>query len=78
MRDIERERCRDTGRGRSRLHAGSLTWDLIPGAQDHSLRQGKCSTAEPPRDPMQQAFCSSWPLVDVRLLSNLEILEHHG
>ena len=25
------ERGRDTGRGRSRLHAGSLTWDLIPG-----------------------------------------------
>ena len=22
---------RDTGRGRSRLHAGRLTWDLIPG-----------------------------------------------
>ena len=30
MRD--RERGRDTGRGRgkSRLHAGSPTWDLIP------------------------------------------------
>ena len=22
---------RDTGRGKSRLHAGSLTWDSIPG-----------------------------------------------
>ena len=30
MRDIERERGRDTGRGRSRLHAGSPMWDLIP------------------------------------------------
>ena len=30
MRDTERERGRDTGRGRSRLHAGSLMWDLIP------------------------------------------------
>ena len=28
MRDTERGR--DTGRGRSRLHAGSLMWDLIP------------------------------------------------
>ena len=27
------ERGRDTGRGRSRLHAGSLTWDSIPGVQ---------------------------------------------
>ena len=32
MIDIEkeRERGRDIGRGRSRLHAGSLTWDWIP------------------------------------------------
>ena len=28
---------RDTGRGRSRPHAGSPTRDLIPGPQDHSL-----------------------------------------
>ena len=33
MRDIHRERGRDTGRGRSRLHAGSPTWDLILGLQ---------------------------------------------
>ena len=31
------ERGRDIGRGRSRLHAGSLMWDLIPGLQDHAL-----------------------------------------
>ena len=33
MRDTERERerGRDTGGGRSRLHAGSPTWDSIPG-----------------------------------------------
>ena len=39
MRDTEigRERGRDTGRGRSRLHAGGLTWDSIPGLQDHAL-----------------------------------------
>nr|XP_055179176.1 tectonic-2 isoform X3 [Nyctereutes procyonoides] len=35
----ERERGRDTGGGRSRLHAGSLTWDSIPGLQDHALGQ---------------------------------------
>ena len=32
-----RERGRDTSRGRSRLHAGSPMWDLIPGLQDHTL-----------------------------------------
>ena len=39
MRDMERkrERGRDTGRGRSRLHAGGLMWDLILGLQDHAL-----------------------------------------
>ena len=36
MRDPERE-GRDTGRGRSRLHAGSPMWDSIPGPQDHTL-----------------------------------------
>ena len=37
MRDTERERGRDIGRGRSRLHAGSLVWDSIPGLQDHAV-----------------------------------------
>ena len=37
MRDTERERGRDAGRGRSRLPAGSSTWDLIPGSQGHAL-----------------------------------------
>ena len=32
-----RDRGRDIGRGRSRLHAGSLMWDSIPGLQDHTL-----------------------------------------
>ena len=31
------ERGRDIGRGRSRLHAGSLIWDSIPGLQNHAL-----------------------------------------
>ena len=35
MRDIESGR--DTGRGRSRLLAGNLMWDSIPGPQDHDL-----------------------------------------
>ena len=35
----ERERGRDTGGGRSRLHARSPTWDSIPGLQDRALGQ---------------------------------------
>ena len=31
MIDRERERSRDIAGGRSRLHAGSPTWDSIPG-----------------------------------------------
>ena len=35
--ETEWERGRDTGRGRSRLHAGSPMWDSILGLQDHTL-----------------------------------------
>ena len=38
----ERERGRDTSRGRSRLQAGRPTWDSIPGLQDHALNEGRC------------------------------------
>ena len=38
----ERERGRDTGSGRSRLHAGSPTWDLILGLQDQNLGWRRC------------------------------------
>ena len=52
MRDTERERGRDTGRGKSRLHAGSPTRDSIPDLQDRALGQRQArETAEPPRDP---------------------------
>ena len=36
IHERHRERGRDTGRGRSRLHAGSLSQDSILGLQDHS------------------------------------------
>ena len=36
-REKGRDTGRDTGRGRSRFPAGSLTWDSIPGLQDHTL-----------------------------------------
>ena len=37
MRDTQRERGGDTGRGRSRLPAGSPMQDSIPGPRDHAL-----------------------------------------
>ena len=50
MRD--RERGRDTGRGRSRLHAGSLMWDSNLGLQDRALGQrqapNRCATQGSP------------------------------
>ena len=50
MRD--KDRGRDIGRERSRLHAGSLTWDSIRGLQDHSPGcERKHSTAVPPLTP---------------------------
>ena len=52
MRDTGRERSR----GRSRLHAGSLMWDLIPGLQDHAWTKGRYLTAEPPRDPLKTVY----------------------
>ena len=36
----QRERARDTGRGSSRLHAGSPTWDSILGLQDQARAEG--------------------------------------
>ena len=48
MRDREKGRVRDTGRGKSRLHAGSPTWDSIPGLQDHALRQALNHPGCPP------------------------------
>ena len=53
MRGTDRKKGRDTGRGRSRLHAGSLTQDSISGLQDHALdqRQIDAQPLEPPRDP---------------------------
>lgn len=35
----ERERERDIGRGRSRLHTGSPMWDRTQGLRDHALGQ---------------------------------------
>ena len=49
MIETQKERGRDTGRGRSRLHARSQTQDSIPGLQDHAL--GQKAGAKPPSHP---------------------------
>ena len=49
MRDTQRGR--NLGRRRSRLQAGSLTWDSISGPQDHALSQRQMLITEPPRHP---------------------------
>ena len=57
-----RQRGRDTGRGRSRLHAGSLrawhgtrSWvsSIMPWAE------GRCQTSEPPSDPQGMLYLKS-------------------
>ena len=53
------ERGRDTGRGISRLLAGSQMQNSIP---DHRIRpwaKGRCSTAKPPRHPNDLSFLMS-------------------
>ena len=58
IHEKQRERVRDTdiGRGRSRLHAGSLTWDSILGLQDHALGQGGTKPLSPPGLPPCAAY----------------------
>ena len=66
MRDTERERDRDIGRGRSRLHAGSPIWDsgMMP------WTKGRHSTTEPPRHPSKQIFKESTKATILGKLSN--------
>ena len=52
MRDTQREG--ETGRGRSRLSAGSLIQDSIPRLRDHNLAEGRCSTMELPGIPERE------------------------
>ena len=51
--ETQKERGRDIGRGRNRIHAGNPMWDLIPVLQDHTLSwRQTCLTPESPRCPM--------------------------
>ena len=67
MRDIHRERGRDTGRGRSRLHAWSPMWDSIPGLQDYTL--GLKADAQPLSHPGVPHFS---------ILTNSPVVLAHG
>ena len=57
MRDTQRKRGRATGRGRSKLHEGSLIWDSILSLQDHTWAEGSAK-------PLSHPGC---PLLDVLL-----------
>ena len=52
-----RERGRDTGRGRSRLHAGSLTRDSIPGLQDRAPGQRQALNHCATQGSLKKSFC---------------------
>ena len=48
---IDTDREAEKQAERSRLHAGSPTWDSIPEPQDHSPGQRQGLNPEPPRCP---------------------------
>ena len=52
----QRERGRDKGGGRSRLHAGSPTWDSIPGLQYHALGQRQAKPLSYPGIPQTEGL----------------------
>ena len=58
------ERGRDTGRGRSWLHAGSPTWHLILGPWDHDLSRRQMLNRQSLPGALSQYF-SKWPTHDV-------------
>ena len=58
----KRERGRDTGKGRSRLHAGCPMWDSIPGLQDHTPGQ---------RQALNHWATQGSPRVNIIILSHL-------
>ena len=65
------ERGRDTGRRRSRLPAGSLMWDLIPG----SGHEPKADT-QPLSHPSAPGCGSSWPAYSTSVSPFLALREY--
>ena len=58
MRGRERERGRDTGRGRSRLPAGSPLWDSILGLQGHPGPKAGTKLLSHPEIPLKSFLIS--------------------
>ena len=59
IHERHRERGRDMGRGRSRLHAGSPAWDSIPGLWDHALSRRQmlnCWDTQASQEILQTGF----------------------
>ena len=64
---------RERSRERSRLHAGSPTWDSTLGPRDHTLGQRRRQTAEPPGLPQLFFF-----LKDLFILDRVHTLAGEG
>ena len=52
---------RDTGRGKSRFHAGSPMRDSIPGLEDHALGQKQVSMLSHPGVPVTASLIITYP-----------------
>ena len=50
------EKGRDTGRGRNRLPVGNSMWDQSWDSRIMPWAEGRCSTPEPPRGPLNYLF----------------------
>ena len=62
--ETQRERGRDTGRGRSRLPVGSSMWDSIPGPWDHTMSRRQMLYHGAPQCPEEGlSKCSNQGLV---------------
>ena len=72
MRDTEGERGRDTGRGRSRLHAGSLMWDSNLDPRVTPWAKGSRSTLGPPGVPTS-TFVNRVYLQNTHILRDWEV-----
>ena len=74
-RQREREGGRHTGRGKSKLHAGSPMWDSILGLQDHSLgwRQTKPLS---PWDCLLRCFYVNFNALEIERSGRLLEIRH--
>ena len=71
MRDTKGKRGRDIGRGRSRLHAGSLMQDSILGPQDPGTPEAKAGTKPLSHPGVPGVFSIDVPVVAVEFLADV-------